>query len=350
MVERTLLFRKALRFRRYRLFRNVLSGGAISLMKVRSSTKTSSFIPFLLLLLTMSFLIHCGGGLRRETNKAKEVLVERRIEGRTYFLYRPASFKQDGSLVLALHGGGGEAAGMAAIDKGSFRQLADEKGFIVAYPQGVDKGWNDDRGVDINTAHKENIDDVKFLEAVVNDVAKQDSIDMNHVYITGISNGGFMSLRVACDSTLFSGVAIVTASLPEKRIAPCKNQRRKVPLLFLNGTEDPLVPYDGGDVKFLLSKRGKILSTPETVEYFRKQYDCSEMSLVRTIDEKIDDETTVEIYQAKCPNTKLGLYKILGGGHTWPAGIQYLPESLIGRVSEEIQGSRVIWEFFESIQ
>ena len=119
-------------------------------------------------------------------------------------------------LIFVLHGGGGSASSMELLTRGAFNRIADREGAIVVYPEGVDRHWNDGRDLP-ETAARENIDDVGFILALIEEVARQYSLDRGRIFSTGISNGGFMSMRLACDAAeTFAAVAPVTAVLSEK--------------------------------------------------------------------------------------------------------------------------------------
>jgi len=144
---------------------------------------------------------------------------------RSYILYVPTSYNsaEPVSVVLVFHGGGGNAEG--AVRMTGFNSLADEKGFIVVYPNGTGRlsddkllTWNG--GTCCGWAQEQNVDDVGFVRAIVADLQSMASIDMKRIYATGISNGGIMSYRLACEaSDLIAAIGPVAGT---QNIAPCK--------------------------------------------------------------------------------------------------------------------------------
>jgi polyhydroxybutyrate depolymerase len=273
---------------------------------------------------------------------------------RQYILYQP-SFKIEHSgerpLLLVLHGGGGKNRGMLRITNRRFNELADRDGFFAVYPQGIDKSWNDGRPDKISDAHRKGIDDVGFLRALIEDLIARYPIDAKRIFVTGISNGGLMSYRLGCSlPDKIRAIAAVTAQIPAA-IAPLCRSESAVSLAIFNGTEDPLVPYNGGQITVLGRQRGAVLSTDETIRIWRLKNRCSPEADVTELPDVVDDGTRVtKIEYSRCKNeSKVVLYRIEGGGHTWPDGRQYLPVKWVGRTSRDINGCDEIWQFFRSL-
>lgn len=247
-------------------------------------------------------------------------------------------------LIFILHGGGGSASSMELLTRGAFNRIADREGAVVVYPEGVDRHWNDGRDLP-ETAARENVDDVGFILALIEEVGGQHSLDRGRIFATGISNGGFMSMRLACDAAeTFAAVAPVTAVLSETLGARCAPSR-PVSVMIINGTEDPLVPWNGGMVKVLGASRGAVWSADRTFERWLELDDCGPKGDART-DNDPADKTTVVVHRARCrDDVEVRLYEIQGGGHTWPGGVAYANERLVGRVSQELDASEEIWRF-----
>jgi polyhydroxybutyrate depolymerase len=271
---------------------------------------------------------------------------------REYRLYVPPNLdpSQPVPLVIALHGGGGTADGMEKLTYSGFHDLADRDGFFVVYPQGIDRHWNDGRPTG-DRAHEENIDDVGFIAALIDHLAEEYTIDRDRVYATGISNGGMMSFRLACDlADQITAAAPVTANLSEALVARCAPDR-PVPLLILNGTDDPLVRWEGGEIKVLRQTRGTVLSVDETVAFWQALNGCPDNPQIERLpDDDPDDGTRVQVdtYAPCNRGAVITLVTVEGGGHTWPGGYQYLPAFFIGRTSQDIDACDVIWAFFQA--
>ena len=179
----------------------------------------------------------------------------------------------------------------------------------------------------------------------------REGIAGERIFVTGISNGGLMSYRLGCSlPDKIRAIAPVTAQIPAA-IAPLCGSESTVSLAVFNGTADPLVPYDGGQITVFRRQRGAVLSTDETMRIWRRKNRCSPEAGVTELPDVTDDGTRVtKIEYSRCKNeSKVVLYRIEGGGHTWPDGRQYLPARRIGRTTRDINGCDEIWQFFRSL-
>ena len=231
----------------------------------------------------------------------------------------------------------------------NFNREADRVGYLVVYPEGIDHHWNDGRGVNDYRAHRENIDDVGFLTQLVTHLTGRYSVDRTRVYATGASNGGLMSNRLGCErAEVFAAIAPVIGSMAAPIAAHCRPSR-PLPVLMINGTDDQLVPWNGDAVRFGKRELGKILSIPALTRFWAGHNGCAPQPQVEMLpDADPHDGTRVRRhrYTGCRESASVELYEVQGGGHTWPMGLKYLPEALIGRTSQDIDASRVIVDFF----
>jgi polyhydroxybutyrate depolymerase len=266
---------------------------------------------------------------------------------RTYRLYVPPRLGPAAPLLVVLHGGGGGGAGMEALTARGFNRRADEAGVLVVYPDGVEHGWNDGRH-DLRTrAVREAVDDVGYLRALVATLGRRYPLDRERVFVTGISNGGMMTLRLACDAAdLYTGFVAVAASLGADTAGRCQPAAAR-PVALIDGTEDPLVPFAGGEVKVLGARRGRVLGAEATAAAFRGFAGCSGVDSEPPLDRIADDGTVLVVRRAAgCRSgTSVVLYEVQGGGHAWPGGLRYAREWLIGRVSRELDATEEVWRF-----
>ena len=119
--------------------------------------------------------------------------------------------------------------------------------------------------------------------------------------------------------------------------------------MMINGTADPLVPWEGGYVHAFRKKLGKIISVPQTIEFWVARNGCSASPQIsRLPDTDPEDGTSVQksAYGQCTDGADVILYEIKGGGHTWPGGYQYFPEFLIGKTNRDLDASQAIWDFF----
>lgn len=269
---------------------------------------------------------------------------------RTYFIHIPPSSNesQPRPLVILLHGAGGTGKGMVKLTKGGLNTLSDQDGFIVVYPDGIEKRWNDGREGSRNKANDQNVDDVRFISDLIDKLTEQFNIDPHRVYVSGMSNGAMMSYRLAVElSEKIAAIAPVVGNMP---VGLSGVPKRPMSVLIINGLKDPLIPWEGGYVHFRKFKQGKVLSTAETVEFWVKHNQCSPAPFTTYEPDKDPNDGTLvrkEIYGSGLEGTEVILYAVEGGGHTWPGGLQYLPERTIGKTSRDINANEIIWNFFK---
>ncbi|MEJ2012170.1 MAG: PHB depolymerase family esterase [Anaerolineales bacterium] len=270
---------------------------------------------------------------------------------RKYYLVMPKipSGAEKIPLVLALHGGGGTGRQMCRL-RGGVQELALAEGFLVACPEGVDHHWNDGRLVYSRRTVQEGVDDVGFLLALVDALKAEFPIDRDRIYVTGVSNGGMMTMRMSCEaSATFAAAAAVIAELPvDLNCYP----EAPISILLMNGTEDPLVPWDGGQVHLLRQQLGQVYSTQATIDFWLRSNECTQPPNVAPLADADPDDGTLIIRESHpgcAGGSSVVLYRVEGGGHTWPGGVQYAPRFLIGKVSRDAVAGELIWAFFQPL-
>ncbi len=257
---------------------------------------------------------------------------------RTYTLHVPPG--NPVGLVLNLHGGGGTGIGQRGLT--DFDAVADAHDLLVVYPDGYDRSWADGRGA--SPADRRHVDDVGFLVALAGKLQNDYGIAPGRVFVTGMSNGGFMSNRLACDrADVFAAIAPVAGTLG---VAVACNPSRPVSVLEAHGTADPLVPFKGGEVR----GRGGVshaVSANGMVDNWRSADGCQGDPSVQVLP-RVGDGTVVHRFaSAACAaSTEVVFYQIDSGGHTWPGGKQYLPKAIIGPTTRGLDASEVIAQFF----
>jgi polyhydroxybutyrate depolymerase len=273
---------------------------------------------------------------------------------RTFKIHIPSFNIKSGMLplLIALHGRGGNGESMILITRNGFNKLADKDGFIVVYPDGIEENWNDgrmDEEAD-DRAHRENIDDVGFISSLIDFMISNYNIDPKRVYVTGISNGAIMSYRLACElSDKIAAIAPVDGNIPYLLLGEC-SPSQPVSVLAINNVNDPLVPYEGGEIygHFHRVKLGKVLSVDQSIGFWVDRNKCStEAVVIEEPDTDPKDGTRVKRteYLNGINGTEVALYTVDGGGHTWPDGFQYLPVWIIGKTSRDFDANVVIWSF-----
>lgn len=266
---------------------------------------------------------------------------------RVYYVYRPTKAPSGPApVVVALHGGGGRGLGMRRL---GFEPLADAQGFLVVYPDGWNNGWNDGRLGERIVRRGEGADDVAFLRAIVKALVAEGLADPARVYATGPSNGGMMSFRVACDlADTFAAVAPSIANMPKDRMDACR-PARPVPMLIINGTKDPLVPWDGGPIAGNVNG-GIVVSVDETLTLWKRLNRCADPARVRPLEDRDPaDGTRTTEHAWSCANgVELRLYRVEEGGHAWHGAVAPVDVARVssnGLVSRDFSGAEEVWEF-----
>ena len=269
---------------------------------------------------------------------------------RQVHVFVPEGAPPEAPLVLALHGGGGLGRKTDAYTRNGITREAEARGWVVAFPQGVERGWNDGRApVTERDRRRSEVDDVGFLLALIDDLAAAGTVDPARVMMTGISNGGFMSYRVGVEAPeRLTAIAPVIANHAE--VLADRDPGRPLSVLVMNGTADPLVPYAGGEVTVFEQARGRILSTDDTISWWRDHAGCGPPRAERALPDRDPDDGT-RVYVQRTVDCAGGAevvrVRVQGGGHTWPGGSGILGERLVGPVSQDVDGARVIFRFFD---
>jgi len=256
---------------------------------------------------------------------------------RDYILYIPAIYdgNTDVPLVLNFHGFGSNAN--EQMHYGDFRDIADTEGFLLVHPEGTlsngDQFWNVGFPGSTSTS---TIDDVGFTEALIDKLSTLYAIDLDRVYATGMSNGGFVSFLLACQlSEKIAAVASVTGSMTQDTFNDC-NAQHPTPVLQIHGTSDSVVPYDG-DITWTLS-------IVDVFSFWMNYNNCDTNPIITTFPDIYTlDGSTVDhfVYSGGDNGVTTEHLKVIGGGHTWPGSAFNFPGT-----NYDINASMKIWQFF----
>lgn len=267
---------------------------------------------------------------------------------RSYVFYVPARLAPHPPLLVALHGSMGNAGQMRRASAYRFEQLADEHGFVVVYPEGYEGHWNDCRKKGPYAAKRLGIDDIGFMRVLVTHFRSTYGVDSAQVFAVGLSNGGHLSYRLALEAPeLVSAVAAVAANLPAEKNFDCTPARGAASVLIVNGTEDPINPFEGGRVTiFGFGDRGDVLSARESAAYFARRNGITAGPVSQRIPQESSAPTSAELVQWRsATGAGVALYTIHGGGHTLPQPRARSPR-ILGRTHAGLDGPAEIWRFF----
>ena len=288
--------------------------------------------------------------------------------GRPYEVHLPDAFdpNEPTPVMFVIHGGGGNSS--AAIggacpngDRNSPRclhQLALRKGWVVVSPSGTSsraiaklRTWNAGGGKDgwqcvSGRGCKDGVDDIAYFDALLNDLGAHMTIDEERVYATGLSNGGAMSHRLACErANVFAAIAPVGGGNQFETTADCAPSA-PVAVLQIHGTADPCWTLDGGPGACLQRDGLKKQGIDVTVRNWANRNGCGEEPVITDVPDKADDGMTTRHWKYEGCRAAVEYLRIENGGHTYPNGHQYLGEDRVGPATKDF-GSEVIIEFFE---
>lgn len=294
-----------------------------------------NYLPLLLALITADPL---GPGDHARTLKVGDL-------DRKYLLHVPKQYdsKTPMPVVLAFHGGGANAEGMVKFC--GLHDKADEAGFIVVYPSGtgrLEKLLTFNGGNCCGYAMQNNVDDVGFVRALLDDLATVANIDSKRVFATGMSNGGIISYRLA--SELSDRIAAIAPVGGPMGTETC-NPKRPVSVIHFHGTADEHAPFQGGKGKGLSGTN--FYSVEHSIQAWVKANGCPEEPIVTKLPDKADDGMTVtkKTYGSGKDGAEVVLIEIDGGGHTWPG--QDPRVKFLGKSTKDISANDLMWEFFQ---
>ena len=296
-------------------------------------------------LASMAALICCATPAQAETLDVGGVT-------RTFTAQLPDT--QPAPLVIVLHGNTQTGADMA--DRTSWPQVAKREHFGVVFPDGLNRAW-----ADLRPSHKrggrlppDGTDDAAFIVKLAEEFVADGVADPKRLYVTGLSNGGAMTMAMTCvRADLFAAAASVIINLTDEAADAC-HPSRPVPFLMMNGTADPLIPYQGGRGTSRFAVDG-FWPTEKTLEFWRRANACETKDAGVTDLEDRDkaDRTTVTRISSNCPPGRdVVLYRVNDGGHRMPGGFPdarfpRVVDLLLGPQNHDIDGAEIIWDFFK---
>jgi polyhydroxybutyrate depolymerase len=303
---------------------------------------------------------------------------------RNFVLHLPAGYNSDHRypVVILFHGRNQDADDMERITH--FNQLADKDGIIAIYPRAAQGRWN--IGVRAQAASAENPrrgfgrrgwgypgggggypgggggypggagqnpeqttnrteppDDVAFVGEMLDQLALKYSLDVHRIYATGLGDGGFMAERIGCTmADRIAAVGAVGATFPKTMVCL---PSRAIPVLLIDGTADPLVPYNGGTYK---ERRFPVLSAEESAKTWAKFDRCGEKPTQDKIAplDKGGKDTKTFVFSGCQADAQVELYAVKDGGNTWPGGEVFTTESEVGKTSNALNADDSLWNFF----
>jgi polyhydroxybutyrate depolymerase len=270
---------------------------------------------------------------------------------RFYLVHVPPQAATGASLpvVMAFHGGGGTASRMPFVT--NLSAVANEHGFIAVYPGGTGNpnfgrhllAWN--AGFCCGLPRDEHVDDVGFALAVLRDVAARTPVDHTRVYATGISNGGFMSYRLAIElSDRIAAIAPIAGALPD---VPTGTQ--PVAVMHFHSKDDPSAVYAGGLGRRFNDRQIPFPAVEPVVEAWAKHNGCAP-TRPDVVDRRTSHggaHTATKLAYVACPTgAEVVFWQLSGPGHVWPGGPDLSIGRFVGESTDVVDASREMWSFF----
>lgn len=264
---------------------------------------------------------------------------------RSYLIHVPPQYTPDSPtpVVLAFHGGGGNARNMVAFS--GLNQKADQAGFIVVYPNGsgrLERMLTFNAGNCCGPAAERNVDDVAFVRQVLDDLEEIANVDRRRVFATGMSNGAMMAYRLASEmSDRIAAIAPVSGPMGTKDCHP----GRAVSVMHFHGDADEFAPLTGG--KGRGPSGTHFYSVDHSIQAWVTANGCHQNARTTQLPDRDDDGTKVKQvrYDSGKDGAEVVLVLIEGGGHTWPGKEPRLRS--LGASTRDISANDMMWEFFQ---
>lgn len=259
---------------------------------------------------------------------------------RTIGYMRPAVEVPNAPAILVLHFNLGSAPGMANLTE--VAELVRDEGVWVILPQAPDLVWT--HAPNQNTGN----DDVAYLAALIDDSVARFNLDARRIYMTGYSQGGNMTVRMACDFPEKIAAGASVAATMRRQLANQCAPRVPTPMAFFHGTADDQVPYEPTLLNNLTPTLtgNAALSAPDAVRFWADVNGCGPTPVRTDLPSPIEDGTELFVDRFDdCTSGAAALYTIVNGGHNWPGALDFIPR--VGLTTQNIRANREMWAFFQ---
>jgi polyhydroxybutyrate depolymerase len=269
---------------------------------------------------------------------------------RSFHYYLPAELKPNTKIIFIFHGSHSSAETIRQQTAYQFDYLANDNNFITVYPSGFEGSWNDCRASANYSANTNNINDPAFITAMIEYFKKHYKINLDQVFALGLSNGGQFVYRLAHEMpTRFAGFAVIAANPPSADNFDCIASSKAVSMAILNGTEDPLNPYNGGLVDvYGDTSRGHVISSIDNGDYWRTLANLDQFS--ETILTKETDNSVIKAHWTSAQvSQQVVLFTFTNSGHVIPSRkVKF--QRIRGPNPAELESSELIWQFFSQLK
>lgn len=277
-----------------------------------------SFLPWENVRITYDDFTYAGDGITRSVG-----------------VMQPASRGGRAPAIVVLHFNLGSAPGMANLTE--IGELARDEGVVILLPNAADATWAH------NPSEIGASDDAGFLAAMIDEYVLRYDLDPRRIYMTGYSQGGNMTVRMACEYPGKIAAGASVAATMRKSLARQCAPSVPTPMAFFHGTDDKQVPYGPGLPSLLRNLLGVgALSAQDAAKYWAEVNGCTGDAVRTNLPSPVDDGTTIQLDNY---DGCAALYTINGGGHTWPGVLDFVP--VAGITTQNLRANRAMWDFFK---
>lgn len=280
-----------------------------------------------------------GNYFLRRVEKEKKIVADSiGIEGywRNFHFRKPNEKSKGFSLVFVMHGSGGSGPAMMKRVP-EFDGISDQEKMIVVFPSGYKNFWNECRKKSTAEANAIDINEQDFFQGMINYFVKKYGIDREKVFAVGTSGGGHMAFKLGMTMpSSFKAITAIVANLPDTNNLDCAPSGMPMNVMIVNGTEDKINPYNGGEVILGSGNFGYVRSSERSLQYWADLAGYTGLpakTLLPDLDPK--DGKRIEEYSYSGGKKEVKLLKVIGGKHDYPG---------------DINVHRYAWEFFKSVQ
>ncbi len=249
---------------------------------------------------------------------------------RTLNVHVPSSYDPTAGMPLVLDFHGYTSNGIEEAALSLMNSKADSAGFISIHPEGTDASWN--AGACCGLAVSNMVDDIGFVKDLLDSAATKLCVDAHRIFVTGMSNGGFLSNRVGCE--LADRVAAIAPVAGVDGMPTCMPSR-PMPIIHFHGTADPLVPWNGDAAE-------GFISVPDDFAGWAMRDNCTDAMPATTFS---NGDSSCASYLHCDGGAQVTLCTVQNGGHTWPGGT---PVPTLGYTTADLSATDAMWSFFQA--
>jgi len=243
---------------------------------------------------------------------------------RTFHFNKPSNLNNTSSLIFILHGSGNSGKQMMNINS-KIESIAESENLLLVYPDGYKHFWNECRKMANSEANIIDVNEIGFFNSMIEYFTINYQVSRTQIFVIGTSGGGHMAYKLALTMPKkFKAITAIIANLPDAANMDCVESKIPIPIMIINGTNDPVNPYNGGEIKVAPPTiLGSVQSTDETFKYWANLAGYAGNPKMEKLDDADpSDGKTIEKYTFKSfDKPEITLLKVINGKHDYPNDI-----------------------------